>query len=153
MTAGLYPGGVGPAGVAPISSSAPIKVKRPVALRYEGVVSDWVIHSGTGAYQAVTPVEQGVVLSLCIRQGHIKSSPSTGNTLHEIEYLDSATLAADIEDRVRRSNPLARYLAEGQVEVSRIEHERGAHGFKVAVYFKDLTADKSRILRRDASVR
>jgi hypothetical protein len=153
MSAGLYPGGVEPAGAAPVSTSVSNPPKRPVAIRYEGIVSDWVIQTTTGAYSAVTPVEQGVVLSLMIRQGDIKSSPTTGNTLNEIEYLNGQTLAADIDDRVRRSNPLARYLDEKQAEIVRIDHEIGANGFKVAVYFKDLTADKNRVLRRDASVR
>lgn len=150
--AGIYPGGVGPAGADPVTSTFAPRQKRPAAIRYEGATSDFELdHDGN--YQAVTPVEQAVALSLSIRQGDIKSSPTTGNTLHEIVYLDSATLGADIDDRVRRSNPLARLLADGQAEIVRIDHEIGKQGFKVAVYFRDLTADKTRTIRRDASVR
>lgn len=149
--AGSFPGGFGPSGADPVTSTFAPRAKRPVALRYEGSTADWS-KDHDGNYKAVTPVEQGVALSLCVRQGDIKSSPTTGNTIHEIVYLDKNTLKADIEDRVKRSNPLARLLAEGQAELVRIDHEVTANGLKVAVYFKDLTADKSRTLRRDASI-
>lgn len=152
MSAGVYPAGIGPAGVAPVSSSASVRQKRPTAIRYEGATSDFPLDA-LGNYEAVTPVEQAVAISLCIKQGDIKSSPTTGHTLAEIVYLDKQTLGADIEDRVRRSNPLARLLADGEAEIVRIDHEVGSQGFKVAVFFKDLTADKTRTLRRDASVR
>lgn len=151
MTAGLYPGGIGPAGVAPTVSGHTTTPKRPVAIRYEGVTRDWA-HDADANYKAVTPVEQGVALALCVKQGDIKSSPTTGNTLHEIEYLGGPDLGADIRDRVLTSNPLARLIADGEAEVTKIDHEEAPNGFKVAVYFKDLTADKNRVLRADASV-
>jgi hypothetical protein len=120
-------------------------------LRYEGTVSDWVI-DGPGNYRAVTPVEQGVALSLCVRQGDIKSSPTTGNTLHEITHLGGDDLDNDIRNRVLTANPLARLIRDKQAEVVRIDKEIGKQGFKVALHFKDLTADKSRVLRQDASI-
>jgi hypothetical protein len=152
MPAGSYPAGFAPAGADPITSTFAPRAQRPVALRYEGSTSDFPLDAN-GNYEAVTPVEQGFALALCVKQGDIKSSPTTGNTLHEIVYIDGATIAADIDDRVRRSNPIARFLADGQAEIVRIDHEVGTQGFKAAVYFRDLTADKSRVLRRDASVR
>jgi hypothetical protein len=148
---GIWPAGYAPAGVAPSESGYTTTPKRPVAIRYEGSTRDWALDSAAN-YKAVTTVEQGVALSLCVKQGDIKSSPTTGNTLHEIEYLGGSDLGADIRDRVLTSNPLARLIADGEAEVTRIDHEEAMNGFKVAVYFKDLTADKNRVLRADASI-
>lgn len=151
MTNGLYPNGIAPAGADPVQTGYTVRPLRPVALRFEGATRDWSLDTATN-YRAVTPVEQGVALSLCVKQGDIKSSLTTGNTLHEIEYLGGAELGADIRDRVVTANPLARYLAEGQAEIVRIDHEEAPSGFKVAVYFRDLTADPNRVLRSDASI-
>lgn len=151
MSAGSWPGGFGPAGAAPVQSGSTTKPKQPVAIRYEGFTRDFALDNEAN-YKAVTPVEQGVALSLCVRQGDIKSSPTTGNTLHEIVYLGNSDLGADISDRVLTSNPLARFIAERQAEVVLIDHEETQNGFKVAVYFKDLTGDKNRILRANASI-
>jgi hypothetical protein len=151
MPAGSYPAGLAPAGAAPVQTGMSTTPKQPVAIRYEGATRDWALDDAAN-YKAVTPVEQGVVLSLCVKQGDIKSSITTGNTLHEIEYLGNEDLGADIRDRVLTSNPLARFISEGQAAVTRIDHEGAPNGFKVAVYFKDLTADKNRVLRADASI-
>ncbi|MBA2687504.1 MAG: hypothetical protein H0U64_05340 [Gemmatimonadaceae bacterium] len=151
MSAGLFPAGIQPAGADPIQTGYSTKPKRPTAMRYEGATRDWALDE-LDNYKAVTPTEQAVVLSICVRQGDIKSSPKTGSTLQEIVYLGGEDLGADIRDRVLTSNPLARLIADGQAEVTDIRHEETPSGFKVAVYFKDLTADKSRILRADASV-
>lgn len=151
MSAGIWPAGLEPAGADPVQSGYTTTPKRPVAIRFEGITRDWALDSAAN-YKAVTPVEQGVALSLCVKQGDIKSSPTTGNTLHQIEYLGGADLGADIRDRVLTSNPLARLVADREAEVTKIDHEEAANGFKVAVYFKDLTADKNRVLRADASI-
>lgn len=152
MSAGSFPGGIGPAGVDPSASGyAVARPKQPVAVRYDGATADWTLDGG-GNYRAVTPVEQGVALSLCVRQGDIKSSPTTGNTLHEITHLGGADLADDIKKRVMTANPLARFIGEKQAEVIRIDHEISKQGFKVAVYFRDLTADKTRVLQQDTSI-
>lgn len=151
MTTGLWPAGVAPAGAAPVQTGASTKAKRPAAMRYEGFTRDWALDAEAN-YKAVTPVEQAVVLSICVRQGDIKASPTTGSTLQEIVYLGGDDLGADIRDRVLTSNPLARLIADGEAEVVDIRHEEAPSGFKVAVYFKDLTADKSRVLRADASI-
>ncbi len=148
----VYPAGVGPAGAAPVIEGNSTRAKRPAAIRYEGVVRDWTIYSNTGGYQAVTPVEQAFVLSLCVRQGQISSSPLTGHTLHEIETLDEATIYADASDRVRRSNPIARLVRDRKARIERIDVQIVSNQLRVAVYFVDLTRDKNRILRRDAAL-
>lgn len=152
MTTAAYPAGIEPAGADPIVAGVSIRAKRPTAIRYEGAVRDWTIYDGTGGYQAVTPVEQGVVLSLCVRQGQITSSPLTGHTLNDIETLDPQTIDADASDRVRLSNPLARLVRDGQAEIKKIDVQIVANQLRVALYFADLTRDRTRILRRDAAL-
>lgn len=152
MSAGEFPAGTAPAGANPVISSVSARPKRPAAIRYEGSIRDWRITAATGAYEAVTPVEQGMVLSLCVRQGQIKSSPTTGHTLGEILYLGGQDLEADVRDRVMRSNPLARLVAERQAAVKRIDVQDVSGQLRVAVYFVDLTQDPTRLLRRDAAL-
>lgn len=152
MTAGVFPAGTEPAGAAPVSSAYVARPLRPAAIRYEGAIRDWTLYDSTGGYQAVTPVEQAVVLSLCIRQGQITSAPTLGNTVHEIETLDPTTIDADVSDRVRRSNPLARLVRDGEAEIKKIEVQIVANQLRYAVFFADLTRDRNRILRRDVAL-
>lgn len=152
MPTGAYPAGVEPAGADPVSTSIVARSKRPTAIRYEGAVRDWTIYDSTGGYQAVTPVEQGVVLSLMVRQGQISSSPTTGHTLNDIETLDEATIESDASDRVRRSNPLARLVRDGLAAIKKIEVQIVSNQLRVAVYFVDLTRDKNRVLRSNAAL-
>lgn len=152
MSAGEYPAGTEPAGAAPVVTAPNQRPRRPAAIRYEGSVQDWTIYDSTGGYQAVTPVEQAVVLSLMVRQGQITSSPTTGHTLFEIETLDSATIEADVNDRVRRANPLARLLRDGEAAIKKVEVQTVSNQLRVAVYFVDLTRDRNRLLRADAAL-
>lgn len=114
------------------------------AMRYEGSVRDWQLDAQNN-FAAVTPNEQAVVLSLAVKQGSIKSSPETGNTLHEILYLGDPNLGADITSRVMKSNPLERLVSEGSVSIDRIDHETTKLGLKVAIYFRDLDVDKNKL--------
>jgi hypothetical protein len=152
MSAGVWPGGVGPAGADPATVGSSSRSLKPAAIRYEGSVRDWQLDPTTGGYRRVTPAEQGVALSLMVAQGSITSSPLTGHTLGEIVYLGGPDVEADATDRVRRANPLARLVADGQVEIKRIAVDATGNQLKVALYFVDLTGDKNRILKRDASI-
>ena len=152
MAAGVYPAGAGPAGVAPVSTTSSVQVEPPTALRYEGSVSDWTLYDNTGGYQAVTPVEQGVILSCCVRRGQLKSSPNTGNTLHEIEYLGGENLEADVRDRLLTSSPLDSYLKDGSAVVDRIVVETEGNRLLARLFFRDMTRDPNRLLRRNLAL-
>lgn len=152
MGAGIYPGGMGPAGADPVQSGITLPRKTPKAIRYEGLTQDFPLDA-VGSYQAVTPVEQGFALGCCVKQGDIKSSPLTGNTLHQIVYLGDPNLAADVRDRLVNANPIKRLLDDGQAELVRIDLQETPNGFRAAVFFRDLTADKNKILQRDAFIR
>jgi hypothetical protein len=152
VSAGSFPAGTEPAGAAPVETAPNARSRRPAAIRYEGVTRDWVIQAETGSYKAVTPVEQAVVLSLMVRQGQITSAPTVGHTLHEIETLDELTIEADATDRVRRANPLARLVRDGEAAIKKIDVQVVSNQLRVAVYFVDLTRDKNRLLRADAAL-
>lgn len=115
------------------------------AMRYEGSTKDWELDQDNN-FVGVTPNEQAVVLSMCVRQGSIKSSPTTGNTLGEILYLGSPNIEADITNRVMLSNPIARLVDSGSISIQRIAYLTGKFGLRVAVYFADLDVDPNKII-------
>lgn len=143
-----YAAGAGPAGHAPVAApSAAAQHEGPVAMRYDGATRDWLVENGI--YRSVHPVDQGVALSMCVRQGDLTSSPTTGNLLHKIDDLSSKDLKSKLEDTVKRSNPLARYLADGSVVIERIEYS--APPLKVALFYRNTKLDPNRVLRRDSA--
>lgn len=149
--AGDFPAGSGPAGSDPIITSPAAPTLTPGAIRYEGRTRGWVM-GDDGQYVKVHPIEQAVALSMCVRKGSLKSAPNVGNTLFEIEYLGTPELGADIEDRVRNSFPLSQLVANGDVEIVRIEHDE-KDALAVALYFKNLrSVDPSKQLKRPAVI-
>lgn len=147
MGAGSERAGSGSAGYdAPDSGILPVKAP-PVALRFEGSVKDWVKDTA-GNYRSVTSTEQGMILSICVSQGQIKSSPKTGHTLREIKYLGANNLKADVENRVRNSNPAKRLVAAGKAEIIKIVVDVSNKSLVVQMYFKALDAPNSPLLNR-----
>lgn len=142
--AGSYSAGSGFAGVDGVVVGVTPKKTVVAAMRYEGSVKDWQLDANNN-FAAVTPNEQAVVLSIAVKQGSVKSSPTTGNTLHEILYLGSQNLGSDITNRVMTSNPIARLVAAGSVSIEKIEYQATKIGLKVAVYFKDLEVDQNKL--------
>ncbi len=149
--AGAFPGGSGPAGSDPVfTSDAPGAIVAG-AIRYEGKTRGWE-QDDNGQYVKVHPIEQAVALSMCTRLGSLKSAPRVGNTLFEIEYLGSPDLGADIEDRVRNAFPLSQLVANGDVEIVKIDHDE-TDALAVALYFKNLRAsDPKKELIRPAVI-
>lgn len=146
MTAGLFPAGIEPAGADPltVNVNAP-RPRQPKAIRYEGATASFPLDD-LGNYQAVTPVEQAMVLSFCVRRGSLKSSPATGNTLHEITHLGSPDLYDDVRKRLLESNPARRLIADGSAAVDKIDVQSGDNGIRARVWFRDLTADRNKVL-------
>ncbi len=114
------------------------------AMRFEGSSRDWELDAKNN-FVAVTPNEQGVVLSMCVNQGDIKSSPTTGNTIGQIQYLGSPNLGADVTNRVMTSNPIARLVAAGAVSIEKIDYSTAGNKLAVVVYFRDLEVDPNRL--------
>lgn len=142
--AGSSGAGLGLAGLDEVIVSVDPVKSTVIALRYEGATKDWELDANNN-FSGVTANEQGVALSICVRQGSILSSPTTGSTLHEIEYLGAINLGADITNRVMTSNPIARLVAAKSVSIEKIEYSVRSHKLAIAVYFKDLDVDPNRI--------
>ncbi len=141
MGVGSSKAGLGLSGVDPVIPGSDPTKTRVAAMRYEGSTQDWQLDVN-GNFAAVTPNEQGVVLSLAIKQGDIKSSPTTGSTLHQIEYLGAQNLGADITNRVMTSNPIARLVAAKSVSIDKIDFQIvNRNKLAIAVYFRDLDVD------------
>ncbi len=154
MGAGSVGAGLGLSGVNPIVPGSDPTKTRVIAMRYEGSTKDWQLDANNN-FAAVTSNEQGVVLSLAIRQGSLKASPTTGNTLHQIEYLGAQNLGADISNRVLNSNPIARLVASNSISIDKIDFvvsgQNGAKKLAVAVYFRDLDVDPNVLNRANWS--
>ena len=145
MGAGSFPAGSGPAGFDPIAEGVPVNVLTPQALRYEGSSRDWAL-ADDGNYRAVHWVEQAFAIGCLTRRGSNKSSPDVGNDVHAIPYLGGLDLTATIEDCIRKANPIATLLKNGDADIVRIDHQTmPGGGLKVAVYFKNLRLDKNRV--------
>lgn len=149
--AGSSSAGSGLSGIGGVTVGTTSTKTRVVAMRYEGSVKDWQLDANNN-FAAVTPNEQGVVLSVAIKQGSIKSSPTTGSTLHEIVYLGSPNLGADITNRVMLSNPIARLVSDGAVSIDKIDYQIiGGNRLAIAVYFRDLEVDPNFLNRTNWS--
>jgi hypothetical protein len=111
-------------------------------LKTDGQELDYEIDH-KGLWVGGTAIEQGMTLSLLVRQGSIGSNPRVGNTLHETE-IGAPSTAQDVRDRVMNSYPLSRYVADQMVEIRQILHEELDSGLKVSVEYKDLTTDENR---------
>lgn len=137
MGAGSSAAGVGGAGLY-VPETATLPQLRPVeALRYEGLVKDWVIDDQQN-YESVTSTEQGMTLAICVNQGQIKSSPEVGNTLDQIVYLGSTNLQADVEDRIRNANPAKSLIAAGKARINKIVVQSQKTRLMVQVFFETL---------------
>lgn len=145
MGAGSARAGLGLSGADPVVPGSDPSKTVVVAMRYEGSTQDWQLDSNRN-FAAVTPNEQGVVLSLAINQGDLKSSPTTGSTLRQIPYLGSPNLGADIANRVNTSNPIARLLSSGSISIDKIDYQVvNRNKLAIVVYFRDLDVDPNRV--------
>jgi hypothetical protein len=148
MGAGSEGAGTGGAGLDVPEAGLMPAPNPPVALRFEGLNSDWVLQPDSGDYRSVTSTEQGMILSICVNQGQIKSSTTTGNTLDQIQYLGGKNLQADVEDRLRNANPAKALIAAGKAKFVNIEVQSSGQRLLVAASFQALDAPKSQILKR-----
>lgn len=134
-----------PPGFEPVAkpSKAPIESRVEARrLTTNGTALDFEIDS-RGRYVGGHAVDQGMALSLLVRQGSIASAPNVGHTLHEVEIGVQST-ASDVRDRVLSSYPLSRYVADQLVEILDIEHEELDSGLKVAVSYKNLVSEENK---------
>jgi len=117
------------------------------AWRYDGGRRDLLV-GANGVSTKCHPIDQEMMIGLCTKQGSWKSDPTIGSTLHSIVYLGTPNLQAEVEDHVRKANPIAALLANGDVEIDLITHETTPGGaLLVAVHYRNMRLDKNRVQR------
>ena len=146
MGAGSTGAGRGGAGFTPPVQAVVPVVAPPVALRFEGSVKDWVTDDSGANYRSVTSTEQGMIMSIAVEQGQIKSSPLTGHTLREIVYLGQKNLQADVEDRLRNANPAKALIAAGKAAIVRVLVQVSNRKLEVEMFFKALDTPNRQVL-------
>jgi len=147
---GTAPTGTGPGAVAiPIPMAPLVQLVTPRGRLYDGVSRDWRLNVVGGDIAAtVDEIDEGMALALSVPQGSFKAVPSLGNTLGEIKYLGMVNLHSDVVNRVKTSNPTARYLANNDVAIVKIwEETRGGY----LVVHVDYTKPKLGGARKKAS--
>jgi len=145
MGIGTEPAGHGRAGLDTPYVNVQRAKRPPVALRYEGATKDWPTDAD-GNYRSVTSTEQGMMLSVTVSQGQIKSSTQTGNTLHEIKYLGAKNLRSDVENRIRNSNPAKALVAAGKARIVKIDVAISNKKLVATTYFQALDKPNSPLL-------
>jgi len=148
--AGSYPAGTGPAGADPVQTSTQDTTILPTAMRYDAPGLDWGQVTGLdGAthYRSIHPLDQGFAIAMCVKQGTLKHSRTTGNLLHTIKYLGGKDLQQQVERIVRSANPIARYLADGSATIRKIVVETTGGRLAVACYYKNNLLNRKNVAR------
>lgn len=110
-------------------------------VHYDGATKDLRLNAD-GQIAGVHPVDEGMAMSLCVEAGSCKAVPRMGNTLRQIRYLGSPTLAEDVRSAVMSAFPLSQYVADAKVLITKIEHRVWRSGLEVTIsYVNLLTAD------------
>lgn len=143
MALGDYAVGEGPFGFDPVVTSDPRPVGRaPAAQLYDAATRDFPLDSD-GNFEAMHPVDQGVVLALATRRGSILSAPDVGHTLHQLDRSRSHDLQYQVELRVEAAMPLAGLLADGSVTTLRIDYDVTYQGrISVAYHYRNNVTGK-----------
>lgn len=135
--------GVGFAGYAPVGPrSTRQRDTRKRAINYDPWVKDFTTTESAGAtelYDAIHPVDQQVVLALTIPLGSLKSAPTVGHRLAEVNRLTGSTLVRAVEDRIRLA--LKRLIDGQKITILSIDIDASAAlrgQLKVATSYQNL---------------
>jgi len=127
--------GIGPSGHDAVECPLdPLAQSAPLALHYQPATRDAEMLTD-GRLAADHPVDAWMDLALGIRQGTLKSSPATGHTLHQIEYLDSR-LEANVRSRVDAACKAR--IAAGDVRIDRVQAQRAGSGYVALIDYTNL---------------
>lgn len=136
--------GVGFAGYAPVGPrSTRQKGTLLRAINYDPWVKDFtttlVVNGSVDLYDAIHPVDQQVVLALTIPLGSLKSAPTVGHRLIEVNRLTGSTLQRAVEDRIRLA--LKRLIDGQKITILSIDIDTSASlrgQLKVATSYQNL---------------
>lgn len=116
----------------------------PGGWRYDGATQDWALDA-TGQVRGVHWLDEGVALALTAAAGSIPSSPGTGNRIKErLRYLGGENVKATVEACVFEAQPIARYIANGWMLISRVEVESEGSRLRYAVHYRNLLETSAR---------
>lgn len=115
----------------------------PAALHYDGKTRDWK-RNADGQLIATHPNDEGMALSIFVKRGSVKSTPSIGNTLFDIEYLKQPNMAEEVRARVLDAFPLRKLVAEKKVEITGISHSETGNRLAVFVSYINLEMNDGR---------
>lgn len=137
--------GEGFAGFAPVGPLSTRKQDTPPrAINYDPNEKDFTVSenaAGIILYDAIHPVDQQVVLALTIALGSLKSAPTVGHRLAEVNRLSGATLQRAVDDRIRLA--LKRLTTAGKVSILAIDIDVRIHGqLKIATSYQNLVTRK-----------
>lgn len=97
---GSFGSGAGPAGGAPLGSSAPTTADPPSALLFDPATRDFRL-GPDGLFVTVHPVDQEAALALWIRQGSIGSAPGAGNQIRNLARQGGPGFIGKVQDIIR----------------------------------------------------
>ena len=120
----------------------------PAAPYYDGRAQDWKVDAD-GRQVSAHPIDSGVQLAMFVQKGEIRSSPSTGNNLLKISDLTGDRRQSEVERIVRESQPIARYLADGSITLTRIdsEYRSGTGALLVEIWYRNNITAKDETAR------
>lgn len=99
--AGAFGAGLGSAGFDPVADpSESNQSSPPAALFFDPNTRDFRL-GADGRFVATDPVDQEVVLALCVRFRSIGSSPLTGSTIRDMQRQGGPGFIGKVEDAVR----------------------------------------------------
>jgi hypothetical protein len=93
---------------------------RPTAILFDGVTRDFP-KDENGRHVAIHPVDAEMQMACMVGLQGLGSSPTTGNELRRIEYLDPERLGAEVRDAMTRATKALR--ERGDVTIVDIRHE------------------------------
>lgn len=98
---------------------------RPVAIHFDGLTRDFPLDAD-GHYTSIHPVDSAMQMAMMVARNDIASSPTTGNGLKGLKYLDPKRVEAIVNDEVRICT--AQIVARGDVAIDGVRHVLGAAG-------------------------
>jgi hypothetical protein len=148
---GSYPFGAGRFGHDPSIPSGPRGAFVPASPTYDGATGDFATDEN-GRRVSVHPVDFGVQMSMFVQQGELPNAPEIGNTLLQCRELGTSRQKSEVEGIIRRSNPIASYLANGSITITRIDQElRVSTGaLLVAIHYTNNLTGRSETARNNA---
>lgn len=142
--AGDSSAGTGPAGFAPIGPFSTRKTTTPPrATNYNPFTKDFTtsVTNGVALYDAIHPVDQQVILALSIPLGSLKSAPTVGHRLREVNRLSGPQLERAVQDRIRLA--LKSLVDRGKISILSVEVDVHVSGqLKVATSYQNLVTRK-----------